>query len=152
MMEEGRGEAISGYPTRKLAFYENGQLRMEMWVTDKFKVETDTTTLLAATGEFSDALLTLVRGERGVSLRSRVYPALEIHPFVENEVTEIAKKQVAEEMFRVPQGLTKVEALEKPANENLPKVSAEAEQGDKPAVSPPETVTPDDSQDVPLPQ
>ena len=152
MMEEGRDIVISGYPTRKLAFYENGQLRMELWVTEKFRIETDTTPLLAATGEFSDVMLALVRGERGVALRSRVYPVLEIHPFVENEVTEIAKKQVAEEMFRVPKGLTKVETLEKLANENLPKVPADAEQGDKPVVPPPETATPDDNQDVPLPQ
>jgi len=147
MMDEGRGGVISGYPTRKLAFYENGQLRMELWVTEKFRIETDTAPLLAATGEFSDGLLTLVRAERGVAMRSRVYPVLEIHPYVENEVTEITRKPVADEMFRVPQGLTRVETLEKPA-----KGSAGAEQGEKAEVPLPETVTPDDSQDAPLPQ
>jgi len=123
---EARDVIICGYPTRKVAFIENGRLRMELWLTDAFESETDATELLKATGEFSDALLRLRERERGFALKSRVHPLLGIHPAVENEVTEIMRVPVPDELFRVPEGYRRVESLE----ESTRRTDAPAPAGD----------------------
>ncbi|MBN1808885.1 MAG: hypothetical protein JW909_07425 [Planctomycetes bacterium] len=111
-LSEKKTSPVAGYDTRKVSFYENGRLRMEFWLTDAFDFGADMTPLLEATGEFSRELLALKRKERGFAMRSRVFPVLEINPQVENEVTEVCRRDVPDDMFLIPEGFKRVDSIE----------------------------------------
>ena len=102
---------ISGVPCRKVSFYENGYLRLELWLTDRFEVGADFTPLLEATGEFSAALIAERRRHRGFAMRKKIYPLLEINPTVENEAYDVRLCPADESKFALPEGLKKVPSV-----------------------------------------
>lgn len=102
---------VAGAKCRKASLYENGMLRLELWLTDAYQTPADVSRILEATGEFSGALVSERRRLGGFAMKERVQPLLAIHPQVENEVTAVTQQALPPEMFAVPQDFQKVPSI-----------------------------------------
>lgn len=137
---------IAGVPCRKVSFYENGYLRLELWLTARFETAADLTPILEVTGEFSSVLIAERKRHRGFPMRTRTYPLLEVNPAVDNTITKIEQREeLGEDLFAVPGDFKKVPSvIQREEKEGEPTPEAA---GDGP---PPEPFEDDDA-DAPLP-
>ena len=137
---------ISGVPCRKYSFYENGCLRLELWLTERYRPPADYSVFMEATGEFSPRLIALRRRYQGFAMKKRIHPVLQANPAVENTVLGVERRPLPEDLFRVPEGFRKVPSV-------LPEGAPGAKKDGKtaPPVPVAPSPVPDEPADAPLP-
>lgn len=97
---------LLGRSCRRVAYLEDGALRIEEWTTADLAAPCDLTEPLALTGDFSPELLAELRSRRGFSLRARIHGRLRSGPVLtETEVTALeAPESLPAGLFEIPAG------------------------------------------------